>query len=39
MLERIPPFLFKGFNVEIYFGIFLQITQPVCYKTVAMLKH
>ena len=38
ILEPIPPFL-KAFNLELYFGIFLQMTQPVCYKTVARLKH
>ena len=39
ILKPIPPFLFKASNLELYFGIFLQLTQPVCCKTVARLKH
>ena len=39
ILESIPPFLFKASNLELYFGIFLLMTQPVLYKTVARLKH
>ena len=39
ILETFPPFLVRASNLELYFGIFLQMNQPVCYKTVARLKH
>ena len=39
ILEPIPPFLFKDSYLELYFGIFLQMTQSVYYKNVARLKH
>ena len=39
ILEPIPFFLFKASNLQLYFGIFLQMTQPDCYKTIARLKH
>ena len=39
ILEPIPPFLFKASNLELYFGIFQQMIQPVCYKIVVRLKH
>ena len=38
ILEPILPFLFKAY-LELYFGIFLQMTQPAFYKTAAKLKH
>ena len=39
ILEPIPLILFKASNLELYFCIFLLMTQSVCYKTIARLKH